>query len=268
MELNQFFLIAGGLLFLSILLIGAGAAMYRNQKQSERKRISAQKLELRTGLPPAPLDPEPVREPQGGDTVEIMRVYRRPVDGGLRLQVMGEAADHVGEMTLGQVEQLKRVVREIAMWVENKAAPPAAGAGQTMAASTGERPPGQTDSKTDGQPGGASPGQQGGYFADSLPAMPDTRDLLLGRRKKPVKAETPPEPPKSIAAQIDEILQSILASSPLRGQEIRLSEDPGGGLNIIHNAATYQAIDDVEDPAARNLIKPAVQAWNEQNKIG
>jgi hypothetical protein len=243
-------------------LIGAGVYLYRNQQRGEEARIAKTKRELRSE--PGGLDLENAAEPveAASDRLEVMRVYRRPIDGSLSLQVMGRTADQVEEMTPGQVEQLKRVVREIAIWVE----------GRSGAISTGGRPdltggmaaPAAAETGAQEDPGQVAPGA---YFADTLPPMPPTRDLLLGWKKKPDKPEKALEPPKSIAAQIDEILQDLLAPSPLNNQGIRLSEVPGGGLLILHGARSYQAIDEVEDESVRALIKQAVQAWNERNNL-
>jgi len=295
MDLNQFLLIAGGLLVFSILLIGMGLVLYRYQKKDEEtpeaKRTpspapvrDAPPWEAQVPAVSAPAEVPPavqqtVGPPQpaaGGDPLEILRVYRRPIDGSLSLNVMGQRADHIGEMTPGQVEQLKKVVREIALWVENRSAPSSQGAVPTPEAGRRAGDPAPAESPGAPGPEAGEPAIEpnpresitpGAYFADSLPPMPGARDLILGRRKKPEKQEESQEPPKSIAAQIDEILQGLLAASPRQGGDIRLSEDPGGGLSIVHGDRRYQAIDEVEDAEARVLIQRAVQLWNERNNL-
>lgn len=266
MDLSQFVFIAVGLLVFSIVMIGAGLALNRRQKGAEAEKIAEQKRALFADPPVHPAEPEAPAPPPAAGGLEILRVSRRPADGGLTVQMMGQTAEHAGEMTPGQAEQLKNFVREMALWVEGRGALPHTGPSDSLTGpGFGPQPVAHPGTA------GAGPGvpvDPNVSFADTLPPMPGTRELILGRRTKPEKSGQAPEPPKSIAAQIDEILQEMLARDPLAGSTIRLSEDPTGGLKIIHNTHTYQAIDDVEDEAARDIIKRAVQVWNEKNRLG
>ena len=73
--------------------------------------------------------------------------------------------------------------------------------------------------------------------------------------------KTPQAPPKSIAAQIDEILQEKLATSPLNSSAIRLLELPGKGMVVMVGLDQYEGVDLVPDPEIRDLIRSAVAEW-------
>ena len=82
-----------------------------------------------------------------------------------------------------------------------------------------------------------------------------------------VRAITPefkgkvPDAPKSIAAQVDEILQEKLPQTPLRERSIRLLEIPGRGLVVMVDGQAYEGVSDVPDEEVRHLIKLCVSEW-------
>jgi len=73
--------------------------------------------------------------------------------------------------------------------------------------------------------------------------------------------KTPQPPPRSIAAQIDEILQEMLVDSPLNASAIRLLELPGKGMVVMVGLDQYDGVDAVPDVEIRNLIRKAVAEW-------
>lgn len=329
MDVNQFFLMTGGLLVISLLLLGGGIYLYRSRQEAADKKAStpgkvrplmhdeggglkeasaagttgpgtapAADHPMEKGRPlPEPRAASPVGDPAtesdpmlktrtaaapeverkpvpvrqtGGDApppegmIEILRVYRNPFDAQLSMQFQGRDPHGAQGMSAGQLAQLKRVIHELAEWVEQV---PAADPVDTVHhGMEGSSPSKEATSESERE--GTGPEKPLVSFADTLPQQPEIKDMLPFRRKKiQLEPSEPPEPPKSIAMQIDEIIQNMLPGSPLSGQSIRLSEVPGGGLLIVHNGARYQGIDEVEDPDAKALIKKAVHTWNERNKI-
>jgi len=72
-------------------------------------------------------------------------------------------------------------------------------------------------------------------------------------------------PPKSIAAQIDEILQEMLEDSHLDSRGIRLMEFPNRGLVVMVGLDQYEGVDAVPDENIRKLIRSAVHEWERRN---
>lgn len=71
--------------------------------------------------------------------------------------------------------------------------------------------------------------------------------------------------PKSIAAQIDEILQEKLEISPLKDRGIRLMELPEKGLVVMVGTDEFDAVSDVPDPEVRDLLKECVTEWEKRS---
>ncbi len=71
--------------------------------------------------------------------------------------------------------------------------------------------------------------------------------------------------PKSIAAQIDEILQEMLIDSELSSRAIRLLELPQKGVVVMVGLEQYEGVDSVPDPEIKGLIQKAVTEW--ENRV-
>jgi hypothetical protein len=69
------------------------------------------------------------------------------------------------------------------------------------------------------------------------------------------------EKPKSIAEQVDEILQKRLAKSSYSNRLIKLVDAPGGGVEVLVDAQKYEGVGDVPDPEVRNFIQDCVKEW-------
>ncbi len=265
MELNILFLSAGALLILALILIGSGVALYVNRQRKESERIAAEKRALvgerataaiqgetapapQTGLPAAAAAPADSGQAAAGPPVDVLRVFRDPRDGHLSVETMGRRSGSIHAMTPAQAESFHSLLAELKAWSEQ---PPgeAAHAPETAPAVL-------PDDATSATP-----------FADSLPKSIEIEDMLPFRRKNIPKLDKAPEAPKTIAAQIDAIVQQLLARSPFAGREVSLSEDHASRLQIIVDGQLYQAIDEVEDADMKALIRAAVKEWNDRNRI-
>jgi hypothetical protein len=70
-----------------------------------------------------------------------------------------------------------------------------------------------------------------------------------------------PDTPKSLAEQVDEVLQEKLTVSPLRGKGIRLLDLPGKGLVVLVGLDKYDGIDAVPDEQVKAILREAVDEW-------
>ena len=84
---------------------------------------------------------------------------------------------------------------------------------------------------------------------------------ILARAMVP---DIPPEPPKSIVAQIDDILQEKLEGTPLSKRGIRLRELPNQHMAVMVGLDQYEGVDEVPDEEIRNLIRSAVSEWEKR----
>ncbi|MCI0518794.1 MAG: hypothetical protein L0Z70_00875 [Chloroflexi bacterium] len=74
-------------------------------------------------------------------------------------------------------------------------------------------------------------------------------------------SRAPASPPKSIALQVDEILQENLKGTPLEEKAIRLMELPGRGMVVMVGLDSYDGVDAVPDEEVRKAIRAAAAEW-------
>ena len=70
--------------------------------------------------------------------------------------------------------------------------------------------------------------------------------------------------PKSIVAQIDDILQEMILKMQDAPRGVRLTEDPKGGVIVWAGTKSFSGIDMVEDASIQNLIRSAVAEWEKR----
>lgn len=78
------------------------------------------------------------------------------------------------------------------------------------------------------------------------------------------KAQTPR---LSLTAQIDEILQERLVSSPLAHRTIHLAELPNFGMSVQVDRQQYESVDEIPDVEVRKLIHEAVEEWQRRSRL-
>lgn len=85
----------------------------------------------------------------------------------------------------------------------------------------------------------------------------------------PVKEEEEPAAaPASIVAQIDSILQTQLAGTPLMEKGIRLLESAEGGVIVMVGMRKFEAIDEVPDEQIKAAIRNAITTWENKYTPG
>ena len=81
----------------------------------------------------------------------------------------------------------------------------------------------------------------------------------------PTKVILPVKPVSSIVSQIDDVLQTRLASSPLASKGIRLVESETGGVLVYIGLDKYEGIDAIPDPEIQAFIRQSVAMWEKQS---
>jgi hypothetical protein len=69
---------------------------------------------------------------------------------------------------------------------------------------------------------------------------------------------------KTLAEQVDEILQEKLAKSPLRDKGIRLTDSPDRGLLVWVGLEKYVGIDAIPDEQVKAVLREAVDEWGKR----
>lgn len=73
-----------------------------------------------------------------------------------------------------------------------------------------------------------------------------------------------PEQHKSLAAQIDEILQVKLRNTPMASRGIRLTESPDKGVEVRVGIEKFDSVDSVPYEDVRQVIREAVDEWGKK----
>lgn len=197
-----------------------------------------------------PQDGQVISEPEVG--TDLLHVWRAPGSGQLLVSVEGRKP--VALTSLSELERgrLMNVLGEVARPLRAAAAEPAAAdrPGPEMPASDKPSPVLQPK-------GPARPPQA--PVDPPRPARLGPIDLVA----RAVRADVPPTGPvsKSIAAQVDEILQEKLEKSQFKERAIRLLELPGKGMVVLVGLDQYDGVDAVPDPEIRGLIRESVAEW-------
>lgn len=153
---------------------------------------------------------------------------RRASDGELEVYLHGIRLASPGHVTHDQRQQLVDLVVELRPWVSSSPAP-------TPSAPTSSKRAATTPVAT-------------------IPPTP--------------LEESPLAPLRSIALQIDEVLQEMLETSPLKARGISLREGPGHSVVVWVGAQSYAGIEEVPDEDVRALLRAAVEEWQRRNLPG
>jgi hypothetical protein len=115
------------------------------------------------------------------------------------------------------------------------------------------------------EPSQPQPGYIPPFTVDPVDEVkPVSTDLpdVVGDVLKPIPV--PPPTFKSIAMQIDEILQAQLAGTALEGRGLSLSDAPDRGVRVSLDGKDYNGVMEVPDEEVRAAIRAAVLEWEKK----
>jgi hypothetical protein len=108
----------------------------------------------------------------------------------------------------------------------------------------------------------SSPGQTAAVTASVAAAAAAARGTPPPPPAQKIKDEPAALPTsKSIVSQIEDILQDMIAGTPLEKRDVHLVEDPTHGVVVKVGLERYEGIDSVPDPEVKKVIQAAVQEW-------
>ena len=90
------------------------------------------------------------------------------------------------------------------------------------------------------------------------PSMNPLKQMQVLRERS---RQPPPPPLKSIAEQIDEILQEKIAGTPHRQRGLHVSAGPQGHALFQLDGKAYEGVDDLPDAEARAIVRAAIAEW-------
>jgi hypothetical protein len=173
--------------------------------------------------------------------IEIARLLRISGKPGIQVEMDSQRYQSVEGLDEAQRGRLSRSLEELSTWngLKAPAVPPAAAPSSTPAA----------------------------VFQHGQEA-PAVRPVSINPLDRLVSPPTRPETRlKSLAEQIDEILQEQILSSGESYPEIRLMDSPSKGLLVVIGPDRYEGIDAVPDQPMRGLILEAVREWERRTAL-
>jgi hypothetical protein len=103
----------------------------------------------------------------------------------------------------------------------------------------------------------------------SAPAQPATSTLPPIRPPAPAeKDDRPSAPATSIVGQIDAILQTRIAGTPLEQRRVFLSQSSEGGVIVHVGFDQYKGVDEVPDAEIKSAIRAAIAEWEKKYTPG
>jgi hypothetical protein len=171
------------------------------------------------------------------------------VGAGWLLEIDGEKFSSPGELNAAHRNQLMQGITELRNWVvvEQNPPPPVVQSNTGSAANS-------SGSSTPSHP--TEPA-----VAEAEKNRVNLNPINVFARALQSDVKQADQPNKSIAAQIDEILQEKLENTPLAQRAIRLMELPGKGMVVMVGLDQYDGVSSVPDPEIRDLIRSCVAEW-------
>ena len=81
-----------------------------------------------------------------------------------------------------------------------------------------------------------------------------------------VTASKPLVNQKSMAEQVDEILQEMISTSSQSHCSVKITQDPHGGIMVLLNGWQYSGLDSVPDVEIKALIRAAAAEWERRSE--
>jgi hypothetical protein len=196
---------------------------------------------------------------------ELVRLMRHMQTQDLVVEMDGKVFKTFHELSEPQQRRISFTSNVLAQWLVQPAPEPSSVEEPTTELSTPlakgspfEPLPVATDADTDSLQAGYTPPFSVEPMAEVKPVSTELPDIV-GALLTPT---TKPEPEfKSIAGQINDILQAQLAGTTLEPRGISLSDAPDQGVMVTLDGKQYLGVMDVPDEDVRSAIRAAVLEW-------
>ncbi len=193
--------------------------------------------------------------PPEPDLVEVAQLYRSRKTHRLVVSLDNQIHTSAGELSDDQHKRLSSVAAVLKTWLTEPS--PAV---QAAAAQVSPVTPVPLPTPAQALPGLVTPPAEIKPVA-ARPLEALNRALVPNPSQMAVQF-------KSIAAQINDVLQSRLPGSPYAGQGIALVETPNQGVVVRIGIEEYPGVEAVPDPEIRSFIKAAVAELEASTRRG
>jgi len=232
--------------------------LFEGRGQGYKKRKAEEEQESKEQPASSPLAiPETITVDDPG----LMRIKNE--NGSFVLDLDGKRVNPIS-LSSDQRKRLIDMLNIMRPWLEGRAAP----AHQSQPIGTPPSTPPATVEERLNAFGGPPPESQPLPPKPVSPLPQQPAPPPAGRQATIAKEDRPVAPANSIVGQIDSILQSRLAGTPLEGRGIFLAQSPEGGVAVFVGLTRYNGIDDVPDPEIKTAIRAAISEWENKYTPG
>ncbi len=194
-------------------------------------------------VPPPPSGSEPAFE-------EVFSVWRRPLEKDLAVEVSGKKAHSSSDLDRDQLDRLAAALQELSAWLGRGVSTPGPVSPSSLPAASPATVPGL---------GNGVPVENidsGEIRRPSLNPIDMVANALRSEIRKP-----PSPAEKSLATQVDAVLQEKIKGTPMEKRGIRLADAPDGSLQVQVGIEKYGGVEEVPDNEIREMIQAAVAEW-------
>lgn len=228
MSPTNIIILAAGFLVIGIVLDNLVRLLFKPDKPAEAK-------------PSTPKAPAAPAAPEG--QVEIARLWQEAGSQALLVEADGKSFHRAEELSPEQRAQLKSTLERFSNWMDIPLPP----VEKQVAAAPVVSPPASWT---------VAPAPD--YPQSIKKTGLNPFEVIVNALDSDV---VKPDATKSLAQQVDEILQEKLAGSPLRDKGIRLLDVPGKGLVVMVGMEKYDGVDAVPDEQVKAVLRSAVDDW-------
>jgi hypothetical protein len=199
---------------------------------------------------------------------EVARLMRDVKTQDLVVEMDSKTFKAVSELSSGQQHRLSFASNVLTKWLGQPAPDVSPVSGEQPASASPETPLHESDwVPAETLPTETHTPVVPPFMAEPMPEVKPVSTKLqdvVGGILNP--APTPVPVFKSIAMQINDILQARIAGTPFEARGITVSDAPDHGVVVTLDGEKYQGVKDVPDDPVRNLIRSAVMEWEKQSK--
>lgn len=202
--------------------------------------------------------------PPSAEAHEVLRVLRDNLTGRLIVEIGGKRYARLMEIQDANVGQgFLTTLRDLGRFAGGVAPAPAASpVAEPRSGATGT-PPADTTPRATPAPRPEAPAPTVAQPPAEKLRRPSMNPFKQAALLREMEKNRPPEP-KTITEQIDEVLKEKIAGTPLATRGLRVQASPSGSAVFNFDGKPYNAVDDVPDAEAREVIRAAIKEWEKR----
>lgn len=216
--------------------------------------------EVKDRLAPSARPEVPPGNPTGAYR-PLVRLWRED-KGRLLVEYDGKSLITASTLLPEQRKRLEVVLRELAVWLGLLPA----SAGTAPEAAPAEPSPAQAVPSVPLMARAAAAEPVKPPVSETLRPANLVEGVTVGLANVLNPAPVKREAPKTIVEQINDVVQELLAESPLAGQKIYLTEDLRRGVIVWAQGQSYEGIDSVPAGEVKDLLKRSVAEWERRTE--